>query len=81
MQVTRSLDSGRGPKRLYYVSKAVQEMLLLDQHERLKVTSTGLKMFERQESKVTPALLVTRSLCWDELTKASHFPHCICLLL
>jgi hypothetical protein len=31
----------------------VRELLLLDADEQLKVTAIGLKMFERQDSKVS----------------------------
>ncbi|KAK9814454.1 hypothetical protein WJX72_006165 [[Myrmecia] bisecta] len=48
--VTRSLDTSR-PKRLYFVSAGVRQLLLMDELEQLKVTSTGLKVFERQENK------------------------------
>ena len=61
-QVTRSSDLLR-PKRLYLVSVAVVELLAADVRHQLKVMSTGVKCFERQESKVRPllvALLLSR---------------------
>ena len=48
---TRSLEPGR-PKRLYFVSSGVKHLLQNDDREALKVTMTGLKVFERQELKV-----------------------------
>lgn len=39
------------PKRLYYVSAGVKALLTQDEQEQLKVTATGLKTFERQETK------------------------------
>uniref|UniRef100_A0A0E0B478 SAM-dependent MTase RsmB/NOP-type domain-containing protein n=1 Tax=Oryza glumipatula TaxID=40148 RepID=A0A0E0B478_9ORYZ len=50
--VTRNPDAGH-VKRIYYVSKSVQEVLELNVKvgERLKITSLGLKIFERQSSK------------------------------
>ncbi|KAL5206859.1 hypothetical protein ABZP36_035068 [Zizania latifolia] len=50
--VTRNPDASH-VKRIYYVSKSVQEVLELNVKvgERLKVTSLGLKIFERQSSK------------------------------
>ena len=47
----RSLEAGR-PKRLYFVSSGVKHLLQNDDREALKVTMTGLKVFERQELKV-----------------------------
>ena len=47
----RSLEPGR-PKRLYFVSSGVKHLLQNDDREALKVTMTGLKVFERQELKV-----------------------------
>ena len=49
----RSLEPGR-PKRLYFVSSGVKHLLQNDDREALKVTMTGLKVFERQELKVQP---------------------------
>ena len=51
----RSLEPGR-PKRLYFVSSGVKHLLQNDDREALKVTMTGLKVFERQEVKVSQAL-------------------------
>ncbi|KAL3143427.1 hypothetical protein ABBQ38_002248 [Trebouxia sp. C0009 RCD-2024] len=48
--ITRSLEPGR-PKRLYFVSSGVKHLLQNDDREALKVTMTGLKVFERQELK------------------------------
>ncbi|DBB17237.1 hypothetical protein WJX82_009382 [Trebouxia sp. C0006] len=48
--ITRSLEAGR-PKRLYFVSSGVKHLLQNDDREALKVTMTGLKVFERQELK------------------------------
>ncbi|KAL5201391.1 hypothetical protein ABZP36_035745 [Zizania latifolia] len=50
--VTRNPDANH-VKRIYYVSKSVQEVLELNVKvgERLKITSLGLKIFERQSSK------------------------------
>jgi len=45
------LEAGR-PKRLYFVSSGVKHLLQNDDREALKVTMTGLKVFERQELKV-----------------------------
>lgn len=44
------------PKRLYLVSVAVKELLAADVRNQLKVMSTGVKCFERQESKVRSML-------------------------
>eukprot|EP00884_Botryococcus_braunii_P007399 jgi/Botrbrau1/16660/Bobra.0068s0076.1 len=49
--VTRSQAEVNRPKRLYFVSSGVKELLQMDETEQLKVTATGLKVFERQESK------------------------------
>lgn len=50
--VTRNPDTNH-VKRIYYVSKSVKEVLDLNVKvgERLKITSLGLKIFERQSSK------------------------------
>ncbi|CAD6218860.1 unnamed protein product [Miscanthus lutarioriparius] len=50
--VTRNPDASH-VKRIYYVSKSVQDVLELNIKvgERLKITSLGLKIFERQSSK------------------------------
>eukprot|EP00891_Asterochloris_glomerata_P009762 jgi/Astpho2/9762/e_gw1.00149.36.1_t len=50
-------DGGKGPKRLYLVSAGVRRLLLNDVREALKVTMTGLKLFERQEVRVTSVRL------------------------
>ena len=50
-QVTRSVDATR-PKRVYLVAPAVRDLLLADGKGQLKVMSTGVKTFERQDSKV-----------------------------
>lgn len=48
--VTRTLEGQNNmPKRLYYISEGVKAYLLKDEGEQLKVTSTGLKVFERQQ--------------------------------
>ena len=61
----RSLEPGR-PKRLYFVSSGVKHLLQNDDREALKVTMTGLKVFERQELKVsiTTALFFN----WEQQT-------------
>ncbi|PNT68316.1 hypothetical protein BRADI_3g38655v3 [Brachypodium distachyon] len=48
--VTRSTDNAR---RLYYISKSVQEILELNVQvgEQIKIASLGVKMFERHRSK------------------------------
>ncbi|CAM0951796.1 unnamed protein product [Alopecurus aequalis] len=50
--VTRNPDTSH-VKRIYYVSKSVQEVLKLNVKvgERLKITSLGLKIFERQSTR------------------------------
>uniref|UniRef100_A0A0E0LW42 SAM-dependent MTase RsmB/NOP-type domain-containing protein n=1 Tax=Oryza punctata TaxID=4537 RepID=A0A0E0LW42_ORYPU len=50
--VTRSADTDNA-RRIYYVSKSVQEILQLNVEvgEQLKIASLGLKMFERHRSK------------------------------
>ncbi|KAF5200787.1 Ribosomal rna small subunit methyltransferase f [Thalictrum thalictroides] len=50
--VTRNSDVER-VKRIYYISKSVQDVLKLNIQvgQRLKITSVGLKIFERQTSK------------------------------
>ncbi|KAL5705172.1 multisite-specific tRNA:(cytosine-C(5))-methyltransferase [Ranunculus cassubicifolius] len=50
--VTRNSDVER-VKRIYYISKSVGDVLKLNIHvgQRLKITSVGLKIFERQTSK------------------------------
>lgn len=35
-------------------SAGIREVLMLDRDEQLKVSSVGLKLFERQEAKVSP---------------------------
>eukprot|EP00775_Hariotina_reticulata_P012585 gene12585-12716_t len=46
--ITRSLEA-LYPKRIYYVSDSLLGLLLADKDEKLKITSTGLKIFERHE--------------------------------
>ncbi|KAM0899086.1 hypothetical protein ACQ4PT_021521 [Festuca glaucescens] len=48
--VTRSTDNAR---RIYYISKSVQEILELNVQvgEQIKIASVGVKMFERHRSK------------------------------
>eukprot|EP00879_Flechtneria_rotunda_P009555 GHRR01010001.1.p1 GENE.GHRR01010001.1~~GHRR01010001.1.p1 ORF type:complete len:901 (+),score=384.85 GHRR01010001.1:586-3288(+) len=46
--ISRSIEFAY-PKRLYYVSDALLSLLLADVSESLKITSTGLKLFERHE--------------------------------
>jgi hypothetical protein len=58
---TRSLEPGR-PKRLYFVSSGVKHLLQNDDREALKVTMTGLKVFERQELKVGRVLCQQRTV-------------------
>ncbi len=41
------------PKRLYFVSSGVRNLLEGDVDEQLKVTACGLKILERQEFKVS----------------------------
>ncbi|XP_073010109.1 uncharacterized protein [Typha latifolia] len=50
--VTRNHDANH-VKRIYYVSKSVNDLLQLNFQvgQRLKITSLGLKIFERQSSK------------------------------
>lgn len=48
--ITRSADAA-WPKRLNFVSDALLALLLADEREQLKITSTGLKVFERHELK------------------------------
>ncbi|KAL6859067.1 hypothetical protein ACP4OV_018069 [Aristida adscensionis] len=50
--VTRSADADNA-RRIYYISKSVQEILELNVEvgEQLKITSLGLKMFEKHRSK------------------------------
>lgn len=50
--VTRNSDTDH-VKRIYYVSKSVKDILELNSKggQQLKITSVGLKMFERQSSK------------------------------
>jgi hypothetical protein len=49
--VTRNAEQD-SPKRLYIVGPAVGRLLAADERPSLKVTATGVKAFERQESKV-----------------------------
>ena len=53
--VTRNAERDT-PKRLYIVGPAVGRFLAADDRPALKVTATGVKAFERQESKVPPPL-------------------------
>ena len=53
--VTRNAERDT-PKRLYMVGPAVEQLLSADEQEALKVTSVGVKAFERQESKVNTAV-------------------------
>ncbi|KAE9601260.1 hypothetical protein Lal_00023711 [Lupinus albus] len=50
--VTRNNDAGH-VKRIYYVSKSVKDVLKLNfaVGQQLKITSVGLKMFERQSAR------------------------------
>ncbi|KAF3439255.1 hypothetical protein FNV43_RR17531 [Rhamnella rubrinervis] len=50
--VTRNLDTNH-VKRIYYISKSVKDVLELNLSvgQQLKITSIGLKMFERQTSR------------------------------
>ncbi|KAM7529315.1 hypothetical protein LguiB_032725 [Lonicera macranthoides] len=50
--ITRNPDTNH-VKRIYYISKSVKDVLQLNvlAGQRLKITSIGLKMFERQTSK------------------------------
>eukprot|EP00898_Chlorokybus_atmophyticus_P000654 jgi/Chlat1/158/Chrsp1S03099 len=43
----------RGCKKMYYVSSSVLQVLKLPNINQLKIISTGLKVFERQETKDT----------------------------
>lgn len=54
--VTRNAERDT-PKRLYIVGPAVGRFLAADERPALKVTATGVKAFERQESKVLPVEL------------------------
>ncbi|BDA47721.1 probable RNA cytosine-C(5)-methyltransferase NSUN2 [Coccomyxa sp. Obi] len=49
--ISRSQSDDRKPKRLYYISEGIKHLLMLDENEQLKITSTGLKLFERQDAK------------------------------
>ncbi len=70
---TRSLEAGR-PKRLYFVSSGVKHLLQNDDREALKVTMTGLKVFERQELKVGHVLC-------QQCTAFCPFPHWVHLFV
>ena len=48
--VTRTSDTSR-PKRVYTITDSLREYLACDTQEALRVTSCGLKAFERQEIK------------------------------
>lgn len=68
------------PKRLYMVGAAVAKLLSADEREALKVTSVGVKAFERQESKVnTSACMSSRLL--DDLQKATSKPKYGCITI
>lgn len=41
--IARSMDSAR-PKRLYFVTRPLLDLLLLDTREELKIIATGLKV-------------------------------------
>ena len=70
----RSLEPGR-PKRLYFVSSGVKHLLQNDDREALKVTMTGLKVFERQELKVSA--VVTSTAHMQQVSLAAC---CLCAL-
>ncbi len=38
---------------IYKYPAGIREVLMVDRDEQLKISSTGLKLFERQEAKVT----------------------------
>ena len=42
--VTRCMDALDKPRRCYYVSDSIKRVLMMDEGESLKVTSTGLKV-------------------------------------
>mmetsp|Transcript_15450 Transcript_15450/g.43228 ORF Transcript_15450/g.43228 Transcript_15450/m.43228 type:complete len:1047 (+) Transcript_15450:183-3323(+) len=48
--ITRSNDAGR-PKRIYFVSSSIRNLLAADKHEKLKIQATGVKVLERQDPK------------------------------
>ncbi|KAK9905535.1 hypothetical protein WJX75_001721 [Coccomyxa subellipsoidea] len=49
--ISRSQSDDRKPKRLSFVSEGIRDLLMMDENEQLKITSTGLKLFERQDAK------------------------------
>ncbi|KAJ0981406.1 hypothetical protein J5N97_009661 [Dioscorea zingiberensis] len=59
--VTRNTDANH-VKRIYYISKSVHDILQLNFQvgQRLKITSLGLKTFERQASKDSSSLCAFR---------------------
>ena len=57
-QISRSTDPH--PKKLYYVSPAVKLLLRQDAREQVKVTAAGVKILERQDSKVCVCVCVWR---------------------
>ena len=67
LMLCRSLEPGR-PKRLYFVSSGVKHLLQNDDREALKVTMTGLKVFERQELKVS------NHHCFGSTGNSKHAP-------
>ena len=48
--ITRTAP-GLRPKRLYWISERVRDLLERDVKEQLKIISTGVKIFERQDNK------------------------------
>ena len=48
--ITRTAP-GLKPKRLYWISERVRDLLERDVREQLKIISTGVKIFERQDNK------------------------------
>lgn len=69
--VTRNAER-ETPKRLYMVGAAVSQLLSADEREALKVTSVGVKAFERQESKVSDV-----PACYSA-NSSSFCPPCDC---
>lgn len=50
LQIARSADPR--PKKLHYCGPAVKQLLQMDYREQLKVIGAGVKVLERQDSKV-----------------------------
>ena len=54
----------------------VKALLVEDEHEQLKVTATGLKVFERQETKVSRPLrhlpLPWQDACCSSISLCKH---------